>query len=480
MNFSPGILAAFAAFAFVLVGACQFVDNESLDAGPLVTDSAAVFAALVLFGLVLPGRFGLPAQIFIAMVLGIAAGWGLAVAGRLVVVTDYLGVFGQLFLLPLKMVIVPLVFVSVLLGAAGLGDVRKLGSVGLKVTAFFLTSTSVAVFIGMMFFNVIHPGRGMQSVGDQYLAEKAAEGDAPEAKEAPALSAGMKIQKEILPQIFQNPIMVTDTDKAPILAIITLALLLGAGLGAIGERSESAIKALQAADGALITIIMWIMNLAPLGVFALMVHAIATLGFEYLQSLSVYVITVVLGLVVHAGFLIFVMVGLVAGISPARYVRAMAPAMQVAFTTSSSNAALPINIRCAVERLGVDRGIVQFVLPIGATANMDGTALYTAVATLFVAEVLGIDMTTTQQLTIFVMSIVISIGTAGIPGGSIAMMGLIYDAVGLPLEALGLILGVDRVLDMCRTTVNVMGDSIGAAIVARFEGRPAVAPSGVT
>lgn len=472
------VLLLFAASSLVLIGAGAWRDTGEFDLAKIAVDSAVLFAALAFFFLVLPGRFALPTQIFIAMLLGIAAGWMLDNAGREAFVTDYLGVFGQLFLLPLKMVIVPLVFVSVLLGAAGLGDIRKLGSVGSKTMLYFFSTTGVAVLIGLTYVNLIQPGRGMTDLRQQFETEqatKAGDTDAPAAPTAP-LSAGKQLQTKILPTIFQNPVMVTDPDKAPILAIITLALMLGAALGANPQKSEGALKVLQGADGALVTLISWIMYLAPIGVFALMAGAIATLGIDYLQRLALYVVTVLLGLVTHAGFLLGVMLFLVARISPLRYLRGVAPALQVAFSTSSSNAALPVHIRCAIERVGLDRGIVQFVLPIGATVNMDGTALYTSVATLFVAEVLGIEMTLAQQFTIFVTAIVVSVGTAGIPGGSLAMMGLIYDAVGLPIEALGLVIGVDRILDMCRTTVNILGDGVGAAVVSRLEGKLGDAP----
>lgn len=464
-------LIAFAAFALIFAGVGDYVDTEALHFGTILLNAFVLFAALVLFFLLLPQWFGLPIQILIAMGLGVLAGFllGPEMLDRPALVTDYLGIFGALFILPLKMVIVPLVFVSVLLGVAGLGDIRRLGALGAKTIAYYLTTTCIAVFIGLTCVNIIQPGNGLGELAEQMQAEReAAEAMAAEGVEE-TLTLGERIQDRVLPTILQNPVMVTDPDTAPILAIITLAILLGAALTADIERSEPAIRVFQGLDRALITLVLWIMALAPIGAFALIADAVATLGIDYIIRLGAYVLTVLLGLSLHLVVLVAVILPLFARISPGRFIRGMAPAMQVAFSTSSSSATLPVTIECAIDRVGVNPAVARFMLPVGATINMDGTALYTAIATIFVAEVYGISMGIADQITIFLTAVVVSIGTAGIPGASIAMMTIIFTAVDLPVAGIGLVVGVDRILDMCRTTVNVTGDSVGAALIGRTE-----------
>jgi Na+/H+-dicarboxylate symporter len=428
---------------------------------------AVIFLSLATFFLVLPRWLGQATQIFVAMAAGVVAGWLLDSLGQETLVAEYLGIFGRLFIDLLKMVIVPLVFISLTCGVAGIGDVRKLGSIGLKTLTYFGVTTAVAVLIGLGCVNLIRPGadreemRSSQAVQEQVLDN----GEANAAIETENLSIGMRIQKEVLPQFVEMPGI---TDQR-ILAVIFFALLLGAALAAGGDDAAAALRFFQAMDRAMIQIVHWIMLLAPIGVFSLMAKAVATMGIDYLVALAAYCLTVVLGLTLHFGFLATVMVGVIARVSPLRFLKGMAPAFQLAFSTSSSSATLPVTIDCATSRLGARKSIASFVLPLGATINMDGTALYQAVAALFIAQVYGLDLGLQQQLAVFFTAVIVSIGTAGIPGASVGMMAIVLKAAGIPIEGVGIVIGVDRVLDMCRTLVNVTGDAAGTMVVARSE-----------
>jgi Na+/H+-dicarboxylate symporter len=468
---NPYAIAAYFLFAVALIGGGALYDETPFVFTHFAVDALILFASMTFFLAFLHRKLGTPGQIFVGMALGVLLGWIMKEAGRPEFVTDYLNIFGRIFLLALTMVIVPLVFVSVLLGVAGLGDIRKVGALGGKTLAYYFTTTGIAILIGLACVDIIRPGAGLSELIVQVqVAEpvESAPGEDAEAPPPPKPSTGKTLQDSLLPRILQSPIR-TDEFGVSILAVIMFAILFGAALMADPERSAPAIKVFQAIDKAMVTLVIWIMALAPIGVFALMANAIATLGIEYIQQLSVYFLTVLLGLVLHFSLLVFVVVPRVGKISWTRFLRGMAPAMQVAFSTSSSSATLPVSIECAIERVGLNKGVTRFMLPVGATINMDGTALYTAVASIFVAQVYGMDMGFTEQLMIFLTAVAVSVGTAGIPGASLAMMTIIFTAVQIPIEGIGLIVGLDRVLDMCRTTVNITGDSAGAAVLSRFE-----------
>ncbi len=425
--------------------------------------SAIVFCVLVVLFRVLPKRLSLPMQIFVAMVLGVVAGRLLPWMGFDVLVTDYVGIFGKLFVLLLKLVIIPLIFVSIVCGVAGIGDVRKLGSLGFKTLTYYFCTTAVAVLIGLTCVNLLQPGIGGESVRDRIAREEAA---AVQESEEAAPSLGARIQQEMLPKIIQNPIMAGQNP----LVIIFFAILLGAALAALSAEAEPALRVFRSLDKAFITLVLWVMNMAPVGVFALMSTAIADLGLGYVADLGKYCLTVFLGLGLHFCFLTLLVIPLLARISPWRYLRGMIPAFELSFSSSSSSATLPVTIDCASRRVGADENICNFMLPVGATINMDGTALYTSIASLFIAQVYGIELGLQQQLMVFLTAILVSVGTAGIPGASIGLLSIILASVGIPVEGIGLIVGVDRLLDMSRTVVNITGDSVGAVVVSRSEG----------
>lgn len=417
-----------------------------------------LMVAQVVFLLVLPRRFKLPMQIFIAMLAGIGAGWAFAAAGDIAFVRDYVNIFGRLFILLLKLVVTPLIFVSVLCGVAGIGDVRKLGPIGAKTILYYVCTTAVAVVIGLGCVNLMRPGIGKESLKESVQQE--------EATEAASRSVGRRIQEDVLPKVIQNPVMAGQNP----LTIILFALVLGAALAALGPAGEPALKVFQSLDKAFVTIVLWVMVLAPLGVFALMADAIGSLGIAYILTLAKYFFTVMLGLATHFAVLTFVVCSVFGRISPLRFLRGMAPAFEVAFSTSSSSATLPVTIECASKRVGSGENICNFMLPVGATVNMDGTALYTAVASVFIAQVYGVPLGIQGQVMVFLTAVMVSVGTAGIPGGSIALIPIILMSAGIPAEGVGIIIGVDRFLDMSRTVVNITGDSVGTVVLSRSEG----------
>lgn len=458
MNLSSGKLVAFGAVA-LLAGIASGWPLDSAGAVFAAGGYAAVsFGVLVLFLAVLPPRMGLPSQVFVAMVTGTLAGWLSTFAGAEAFVSDYLGILGTLFVLLLKVVIIPLIFVSVLCGVAGVGDARKLGSLGAKTIFYFLSTTALAVFTGILLVQLLHPGLGRESLRE--VAQQ-------EAQTETALNLGQRIQQEVLPGVIQNPIM---AGQSPIV-IIFMALLLGAALASLGEKGEPALRVFKSLDEAFVAIIGWIMFLAPAGVFALMARVIAELGVGYMLTLAKYCGTVLGGLTIHFLVISCVLIPLFARMRPMRFLRAMAPAFQLAFSTSSSNATLPVNMDCVIRRAGADPNIAGFVLPIGATVNMDGTALYVSIASIFIGQVYGINLSLQQQFMVFLTAVLVSVGTAGIPGASVGLISIILTTVGIPMEGLAIVIGVDRLLDMSRTVVNITGDAAGAVILSHGEGK---------
>ncbi len=492
------VLAVYAGIAFALGLASVWSPDSWSSLGHAALRSAFLFGAMWVFIHWLPGRSGLPVQILAAMIAGVTVGWLAPRFGAHIFLQEYLGIFGRLFILLLTLVIIPLIFVSVLNGTAGIGDPKKLGSLGMKSLLYYLSTTALAVLIGLAFVNAIQPGRGREALRAKPEAtEDAVELDAESlptianalmllglvapdegraflerhgqdaSEEIRQPSIGMRIQEEVLPSVIRNPVMAGQNP----LVIIFFAIILGAALAALGKDGLPALLVFQSLDKALITIILWVMHLAPIGVFALMARAISELGIEYMLTLARYFCTVMLGLGAHFLLLSFAICPLFARISPFRFLRGMAPAFQLAFSTSSSSATLPVTMDCASRRVGADPNICSFMLPVGATINMDGTALYLSVASLFIAQVYGIELDLQAQFMVFLTAVLASVGTAGIPGASIGLMGIILTSAGIPVEGIAIVIGVDRLLDMTRTVVNVTGDCVGAIIISRSEGK---------
>lgn len=383
---------------------------------------------------------------------------------------------GQIFLRLLFMVVIPLIFASLSLGVAQLGDIRKLGRIGLKTLAYFVVVTAVATTIGLVLVNVIRPGTGVApEVRDQLSAAYAAQ-----ARSAAEQVAGFKLGIEMLVNLVpRNP--VAAAAQGDMLAWIVFSLIFGVAVGLLPrERAAPMLGFLQALADAVVVIIDLVMKLAPYGVAALLFAVTARFGYDLLQKLLWYVLTVLLGLAIHLVVVYSLLVRFLGGLSPAFFFSRIKTVMLTAFSTSSSNATLPTTMRVTERELGIPREVCGFVLPLGATMNMHGTALFEGVTVLFLAQVFGADLSLGAQGVVVLLSVVTAIGTAGVPSGSIPLLVLVLQAVGVPGEGIALILGVDRLLDMCRTTLNVTGDVAAATYIARSEGyrlTPAPAPA---
>jgi len=395
-------------------------------------------------------------KLLFSMIVAILAGgvagfvWGEAMAS--------VAWMGELFLTTLKMLIVPLVAASIITGVAGLGDVRKLGRMGGYAVAYYACTTLIAVSIGLLMANLWQPGVGVD------LASGAA---APE----PAVG-DVSVTDLILSLVHPNIIDAAANMK--LLPIIVFCILLAAALSTLGEKGRPVIAFFEGLNEAMMCIVEWIMVFAPLGVFALIASKLGSAGggeafVAQLAGLARYALAVISGLLAHAAVLCAILM-LIARRSIAEYLKHMGTALVTAFSTASSSATLPLTLE-GVKLAGVDEKARRFVLPLGATINMDGTALYEAVAVLFIAQAYGIDLNFGQQMLVLLTATMAAIGAAGIPEAGLVTMVIVLEAVGLPLDGIGLILAIDWFLDRCRTTINVFGDSVGAAVVGRLTQR---------
>jgi Na+/H+-dicarboxylate symporter len=393
-------------------------------------------------------------QIFIAMGLGVAAG---AVLGERV---QYISFLGDIFMLLLKMIIAPLILASIVTGVASIGDVTKLGKLGAKTVLYYGVTTWTAILIGLLLVNVMKPGVGIEIALPQGVEEKAL-------ADTMATSPGAFMRGQV-ETIIQNPFEALANTQ--VMAVIFFSLLLGAVLATLGERAASVTDFFAGFNEAMMKLTGWIMKLAPIGVFSLIAVVIAESGFGIITSLGKYVVTVVLGLAIHGTVLLLLFLRAVGRMSPRHFFEGMRSALAIAFSTASSSSTLPVTMECATDNLKVSTRTASFVLPLGATVNMDGTALYESVAALFIAQAYGIRLGLGAQALVFVTATLAAVGAAGIPSAGLVTMTIVLKAVGLPLEGAALIYGVDRFLDMFRTAVNVMGDSVGAVVIARSEG----------
>ncbi|HYG65675.1 MAG TPA: dicarboxylate/amino acid:cation symporter [Thermoanaerobaculia bacterium] len=383
------------------------------------------------------------------------------------------GPIGQIFLRLLFMLVVPLIFSALVLGVAGIGDPRSLGRVGVKTLAYTVLVSAIAVLIGVTLVNVLRPGEGISPELRARLTEGAAErASAVAGGEAP--KTGVDLFLDMVPR---NPVKAAaDGDM---LGVMFFSLMIGLGLALTPtlatERFREAVEGLYDITMRLIGIVI---SLAPIGVAALLFNLTAELGYEILQQLAVYVGVVVLALAIHQFIVYSLAVRFLGGMSPRTFFRGIQAAMITAFSTASSNATLPTALRVAEENLRLPPSVSRFVLTIGSTMNQNGTALFEGVTVLFLAQFYGVELSLGQQVTVVLICILGGIGTAGVPAGSIPVVALILRQVGVPVEGIGLILGVDRFLDMCRTTLNVTGDLAAAVVVSRGEAEaPAAADS---
>jgi DAACS family dicarboxylate/amino acid:cation (Na+ or H+) symporter len=372
---------------------------------------------------------------------------------------------GQVFLRLLFMLVLPLVFTALALGVAGLGDVRVLGRVGLRTLAYTVVVSAIAVVLGIALVNVLRPGDGLSPEVRSRMLE-GAEGRASVIAPAASPKSGIDLLVAIVPS---NPIRAAaDGDM---LAVMFFAVAIGVGL--ILTRTEAARQLERALDGlyeVTLRLIQLVIGLAPFGVAALLFTLTAELGYEILWLLARYVGVVLLALALHQFVVYSIAVRVLGGMSPLRFFHGIRDAMVMAFSTASSNATLPTALAVAERELRLPPHVSRFVLTVGATANQNGTALFEGVTVLFLAQFFGIDLSLGQQAVVVGISVLGGIGTAGVPAGSIPVVAMILGVVGVPVEGIGMILGVDRFLDMCRTTLNVSGDLAAAVVVSRGEG----------
>ena len=414
-------------------------------------------------------------KILLGLLLGATAGvtaniYAHEAPGLLWVVDNVAQPIGQIFLRLLFMVVVPLVFASVTTGVASLGDIRRIGRIGGKTLLIFLGTTSIAVVVGLTLVNLIGPGESLDpSIRAQLLEEYAAQAGETVAASKEGLF-GIHTFVNIVPR---NPIAAAASGD--MLGLIFFALMFGIALTLLSkEVAAPVLRLLEGINQAIMVIIGFAMRLAPLGVAALIFSVTARFGFEVLQSLGLYVITVLAALTFHQFGVIGLLAKVVVGINPRSFYSRVRALMVTAFSTSSSNATLPTTIRTAEQEFGVPREVAGFVLPLGATMNMNGTAMFEGMSVLFLAQVFGISLDIFTQLIVVVLCVITAIGVAGVPGGSIPLLVMVMAMVGIPGEGIALILGVDRILDMARTVPNVTADLLTSLIVTRSERMPLV------
>ena len=384
------------------------------------------------------------------VLLGVFAGWYFGPA-----MTAF-GWFGTLFLDALKMLIVPLIFAAVISGVASLGDIRKLGRLGGVTVLYFVATTGIAVVIGLILVNLIDPGHGVTLGSSAAATEKMAS-----LKSASAT--------DILHTLIQ-PNLVQSAVEGELLPLIVFAILLSAALTTLGAVGEHVIMFFNGVNEAMMKLVTWLMYLAPIGIFSLISNRLGVAGggdavWVELKAVGLYVATVLSGLGMH--FVVLVLILVFVARRPITYLLGLLRALLTAFGTASSSATLPLTMECAREE-GVNQKAVRFVLPLGATVNMNGTALYEACAAMFIAQAYGFDLTLGQQVIVFVTATLAAIGAAGIPEAGLVTLLIVLKSVGLPSEGVALILAVDWFLDRFRTSVNVWGDAVGAAVVHRI------------
>ncbi len=406
-------------------------------------------------------KASLTVKVLIGMALGIVTGLifnlsGLNETGSFVnsyIVNGLFHVIGKLFVNALQMLVVPLVLFSLICGVCGIGNLSTLGRVGTKSFALYMLTTAIAIATAISIAAVSGIGKGMNQVTDATFA----------GKDSPPLT---DVFINIIPK---NPINAMANGE--MLPIIFFAILLGVSILMVGEKARRAIEAAEIGNEIMMKMVTIIMAVAPYAVFALIAKAIANLGLDLLGQLAGYVAVLVAALLVHLFGTLMLVLKLFSGLSPLVFLRKIRNAQVFAFSTASSNATIPVTLRTVTTRLGVNNSVASFTVPFGATINMDGTAIMQGVATVFIANIYNVDLGITGYLTVILMSVLASIGTAGVPGVGLIMLSMVFSQVGLPIEGIGLILGVDRLMDMIRTAVNVSGDAVVSSVVAKNEGK---------
>ena len=407
-------------------------------------------------------KIGLTTKIFIALLLG--AVFGIVLCYLIpdskvkndIIVEGILYVIGQGFIRLMKMLVVPLVFCSLVCGSMAIGDTKKLGTVGVRTLVFYLATTALAVTVALSVGNLINPGIGLDMSAIKTSASTV------ETMEATSLT------DTILNIIPDNPI--NSLASGTMLQVIVFALIIGVILAKMGERAETVANFFSQFNDIMMEMTMMIMSLAPIGVFCLIAKTFAGLGFSAMVPMFKYMGAVLLALFIQCCGVYQILLALFTRLNPLRFLKKFAPVMGFAFSTATSNATIPMNIDTLEEKIGVNRRISSFTIPLGATINMDGTSIMQGVAVVFVAQAFGITLTPADYLTVIATATLASIGTAGVPSVGLITLAMVFDSVGLPVAGIGLIMGIDRILDMARTAVNITGDAVCTTIVAHQDG----------
>ncbi|WP_438798693.1 dicarboxylate/amino acid:cation symporter [Staphylococcus pseudintermedius] len=415
---------------------------------------------------------GLTVKIIIALILGIALGsiFNFYVESKFVGFIDQyvFNVIGQIFLNLIFMLVVPVVFVSIVLGVIGVGDPKLLGGIGLKTLVFFLSTTAIAITLAMCLALIVKPGAGHS---DLLKSEEVTtyQKKLDDQKATGASPINQTFDQTLINFFPKNAIQSMTTGN--MLQIITFAIFVGIGIMMVGERGRIVHQFFEQFNEVLMYIISMVMNVfAPIGTFGLVAHAFTGAGFGAIRQLGLYFIVVLAALFIHFFVVYGGAVKFLAGRSPIEFFKGFFPAITVGFGGSSSNAALPVSMECT-KKMGVKPEIASFVQPLGATINMDGTAIMQGVATIFIAQLSGADLTVLQLITVVAVAVIASVGTADVPGVGLIMLAMVLTAVDLNPAAIGIILGIDRLLDMTRTAVNITGDAACALILSEREGR---------
>ena len=422
-------------------------------------------------------------QIIVGLLLGLLFGIAAAANGWTNFVQRWIAPFGDLFINALKLIAVPLVLGSLISGVASLSDVSRLGRMGGKTLVLYIATTAVAIAIGLFLANMLQPGKALPSeLRDNLMAAYSSDVETGRQK---AQDVGQSSPLSILTNMVPSNIFGAAADNRNMLQVVFFAIFFGIGLLQVPEKTaQPLLRFFQSLSAVSIRLVDIIMLIAPVGVFALMANTIATafkgdLGqlVGLLRGLLLYCLTVVGGLALHTLGTYSLLLRLFSKMSARQFWSGIGKAQLVAFSTSSSGATLPVTMECCEEKLGVSKEVSSFVLPLGATINMDGTALYQGVATVFIAQALGMDLTLSAQLNVLLLAVMASIGTAAVPGAGIVMLIIILESIHVPSAGIALILGVDRILDMLRTVTNVTGDCTVAVSIASSEGQLQQAPS---
>ncbi len=406
-------------------------------------------------------KLGLTTTIFIALLLGVITGIALhsflptGYIRDTVIINGVLDLIGSGFIRGMQMLVVPLVFCSLVCGSMAIGDTKKLGKVGIYTILFYLVTTAIAITVSLLIANFLHPGRNldMSSVAITEVE----------------VSETTSMKDTILSIIPTNPFRALA--DGTMLAIIFFALFVGILLAGMGKKSETLANVFSQGNDLMMNMTMAIMKAAPIGVFCLIAKTFGSLGYEAIAPMLKYIIVVFIALIIQCFGVYQVFLFVFTRLNPLRFIQKFFPVMAFAFSTATSNATIPLSIETLEEKLGVSRQISSFTIPLGATINMDGTAIMQGVAVVFVAEAFGIPLEAMDYLTVILTATLASIGTAGVPGVGLITLSMVFHSVGLPVEGIGLIMGIDRIVDMARTAVNITGDAVCTTIVANKNGR---------